>query len=149
MTRHDEILKIMRESCIRDLEANAYWLTPAERDELRRMKKDYHAEVRNRNLHPTLVIPGRGWEIRGPLTVAQVEQESLEELRKSQREDVPPVPFGFINDRWNELKSQYEEGDELYFFRSDKRSWLDLCGEQGYVLIRKNELLDLLVTVIN
>ena len=149
VSRHDEVLMIMRQQMIHDLETNADWLPPAERRELARLKKDYDAEVRDRDAHPTLVIPGRGWVIRGPLTISQVEQESLKYLREQPRKDVPQVPFGFMGDRWVELKSKHRDGDELYFYRSDQRSWADLCGCQGYVLIRKDEMIDGIVTVIN
>jgi hypothetical protein len=139
----------MREATLRDLENNAYWLKPEEHDELRRLKKDFYAEVSDRNAHPTLVIPGHGWQIRGPLTIAQVEQESLEHLQKSPRKDVPLVPFGSLNKEWTELKNKYQNGDELYFYRSDQRSWRDLCGTQGYVLIRGNEEIGGIVTLMN
>lgn len=132
-----------------DLEVDAYWLTPAERNELDRLKNDYNAEVRDRSAHPTLVIPGRGWETRGPLTVPQVEQESLEELSKSPRKDIPQVPFGFLGERWTEIKNKFRDGDELYFYSSDRRSWLDLCGIRGYVLIRKDKIIDEIVTAMN
>jgi len=153
--RQDEIRKIMRKSRIHNLETNAHWLTAAERDQLRRMKKDYYAEVRDRDSHPTLVIPGRGWEIRGPLTVEQVKEELLELHKESSRirEKVYGPTKRFEDSdagaHWGPFQNMYREGDEIYFFRSDERSWLNLSGEQGYVLIRKNEMLYSLVTAIN
>jgi hypothetical protein len=149
MAKHEAVLRIMRDADIRDLESNAPWLTTGERAELRRLKRDYYGEVRNRDVHPTLVIPGRGWQIRGPLMIAQVEEESLEDVRKSERKDIPLVPFGFLGDEWLKLKSRYQEGDEFYFFRSDERSWADLCGHEGYVLIHGNEQIGQIVTSMN
>jgi len=85
-------------------------------------------------------------EIKGPLTIAEVENESLENLSKTDRKDIPKVPFGFMNDRWNQFKSKYQEGDELYFFTSDEKSWAALYGRQGYAIVRKNQIINVIVT---
>ena len=149
MTRHDEVRKAMRSYWIHSYETanDMYWSSAAERrkilTELRKMKKDYHYELNDRNF--PLTVPGPGWGIRGPLTIAQVEQESLEETTKSPH--VPQVPFGYANDKWNKLKSQYKDGDEFYFFAADSRRYFQ--GTAGYVLIRDNELVDLIVTGIS
>lgn len=88
-------------------------------------------------------------DIRGPLTVAQIEKETIEELKKAGRKDVPLVPYGFINDRWNQFKSKYEEGDELYFFTSDQTSWSGLYGREGHVIIRKNRVIDMIISKLS
>jgi len=148
MTRHDEIRKIMRDHWIHEFETeglNVLWFG-AERKkvirELRKMKKDYYYELSDPNI--SLSVPGPGWAIRGPLTIAQIEQKALEEIRESP--DVPQVPFGYENDNWNKLKSQYKDGDEFYFFASDDFSWRYTYGEAGYVLIRDNQIVGLKVT---
>jgi len=70
-------------------------------------------------------------EVRGPTTVEEVEKEELDYILKSIRKDVPKVPFGFWNDRWNKFKSKYQDGDEIYYFMSEKkvgglwREWQD------------------------
>jgi len=154
MARHNEIRKIMREHYIGDLEKDAY-LTDEEHNELVRLKKDYYADVKNRESHPTLVVPGRGWEIRGPLSIDQFEKELIElyEEASTIRKKVYNLNEKFENSEigtdFARFKSQYKKGDEIYFFKSDKRSWIDLCGEEGYVLIRKNKFVDRLVTAIN
>ena len=150
MTRHDEIRKIMRNHWIHLYETEDFYFWSAEErkknfSELRKMKKDYHYELSDPNLN--LTIPGPGWAIRGPLTIAQVEQKSLEKIRESP--DVPQVPFGYQNDNWNKLKSQHKDGDEFYFFGSDPVSWAYLRGELGYVLIRDNEIVGWIVTNIS
>ena len=38
------------------------------------------------------------WEISEPLSIAEVEQASLEKMRD--HPDAPQVPFGYINDGW-------------------------------------------------
>ena len=149
MTRHDEIRKIMRSYWIHKYETeglNVLWSAAEHKKilgELSKMKKDYYYELSDPNIH--LLIPGPGWIIRGPLTIAQVEQESLEEIRKYP--DVPQVPFGYENDKWKKLKSQYRDGDEFYFFAANVQSWVFPHGMAGYVLIRGNEILGLKVTV--
>lgn len=144
MTRHDEIRKIMRDHWIHQYETgDFYWLSTNQRKkelhELRKMKKDYYYKPNDPNI--ILDIPGPEWYIRGPLTIEQVEQESLEKIKKSSRNDVPQVPFGFQNDKWIKFKSQYKDGDELYFFGSELT--------RGYVLIHKNNVVDTIVTDVS
>ena len=52
-------------------------------------------------------------------------------------------------DDWVRLRSNYREGDEFYFFRSDERSWAYLRGGEGYILIRGNEEVGRIVTSMN
>ena len=147
MTRHDEIRKIMRNHWIHEFETvdDTYWSSAAERRkvlaELRKMKKDYYYESSDPNL--PLYVPGPGWAIRGPLTIAQIEQESLQRIRLSPNPDVPQVPFGYDNDQWNTLKSQYKDGDELYFFGLYPHPPY-FFGMSGYVLIRGNQIVGLM-----
>jgi hypothetical protein len=133
----------MRSNWIHNYETgDFYWWSAEERKrnlrELRKMKKDYYYELSDPNI--ALYVPGPGWAIRGPLTIAQVEQESLQQIRLAP--DVPQVPFGYDNDKWNELKSQYKDGDEFYFFGLDPRPPY-FYGTSGYVLIRGNQVLGL------
>lgn len=88
-------------------------------------------------------------EVRGPMTIEEVEKESLDELSKSSRQDIPKLPFGFMNDSWNEFKDKYQDGDEIYFFTSDKRSWRALYGRGGYVIIREDQIIDIIVTSLS
>jgi len=142
--RQHEVLKIMRAYFI-NLYENSSSLSTKKLRELRRMKKNYYYKLSDQDL--TLTVPGPSWEIRGPLTIEQVEQESLEEM--SQYPDVPQVPFGYANEKWIELKSQYKDGDEFYYFKSDRLSWAYLRGRSGNVLIHNNEVVNMLVTEIN
>jgi len=159
MKRRHEIRRIMRESMIDDLlETNASWLTAAERYELRRMKKDYYYKPRNHNSNPAFVIPGQGWEIRGPLTVAQVEEELIEshesykellKIRGVAHYAIERFEETEKGKDWGQFKGKCREGDELYFFTSDKRSWGNLMGVRGYVIIRKDKIAHTIVTGIN
>ena len=152
MARHDEIRKIMRNHWINSYETGDFYRWSAEErkeilSELDKMKKDYYYELSDPNI--LLTVPGPSWGIRGPLTLTQVERESLEEIRKGKRKDTPQLPFGFQNDNWIKLKSQYKDGDEFYSFASDEFSWRNFNGKAGYILIHNNEVIGGIVTVIN
>jgi hypothetical protein len=94
-------------------------------------------------------FPDITFEVRGPLPIAQVEQESVERMGYSARTDVSAVAFGFQHARWVELKGKYAPGDKLYYFTSDERSWRHLFGIEGYVLARDDEIVDTIVTRMN
>lgn len=142
--RHDEIRKIMRNHWIHLYETEDFsWMPTEERNkdlhELSKMKDNYHYELIDPNIN--LTIPSPEWAIRGPLTMAQVEEESLEIIMESPK--APQVPFGYRNDNWNKLKSQYKDGDEFYFYASDPASSKYFYVESGYVLIRDNQVIGL------
>ena len=144
MTRHDEIRKIMRDDWIHEFETvdDTYWSSAEVHrkvlSELRKMKKDYYYKSSDPNIPD---IPGPAWAISGPLTIEQIEQKSLERIREYP--DVPQVPFGYENDKWNELKSQYKDGDEFYLYSLDPRDSPSYYGTAGYVLIRDNQIVGL------
>jgi hypothetical protein len=146
MTRHDEIRKMLRNHWIHEFETvdDTYWSSAEEHKkairELRKMKKDYYYKSSDPNIPD---VPGPAWIIRGQLTIEQIEQKSLERIRMSPSPDVPQVPFGYENDKWNKLKSQYKDGDEFYFFALDPRSSPSYYGTSGYVLIRDNQIVGL------
>ncbi len=87
-------------------------------------------------------------DIRGPLTVAEVEQELFGAPVDASSIMSPPLRDMF-KEKWLRLKSSFEEGDELYFFRSDKTSWSQLRGREGYVLVREDKIVSRLVTRMN
>jgi hypothetical protein len=95
------------------------------------------------------------FQARGPLSVAEFEQELIREHDESNRirERMNDPTVGFADSEigrdYVRFKSKYRQGDELYFFESDLRSWTDRRGMQGYVLIRGDRLVDGIVTVIN
>ena len=89
-------------------------------------------------------------EVRGPLSIEQVEEESLrsslEWFCEYVREDIPKVPFGFINDTWLRFKMRLCGTDKIYYFISEKDSWAVLCGCAGYALIREGQVVDIIIT---
>jgi hypothetical protein len=90
----------------------------------------------------------RQYQVRGPLTVAQVERElfgrPLDPNRVTGASGNPD-----FDKAWQKIRSNYEKGDELYFVESDRGSWRRLNGRRGYVLIRQNRIVDGLTTFLN
>jgi hypothetical protein len=86
-------------------------------------------------------------DFEGPLNIEDVEKEHLVILKRNGREDT--VPFGYINKEWKRLKRNYKTGAELYHFRTDKGSWLVLCGQDGYVLIRNKRIIGEIISSCN
>jgi hypothetical protein len=86
----------------------------------------------------------RGYSISQPLTVAEIEAKSLEELQNAPHR-CPRVPFGYINAHWIRLKDQIQPGDEILFISSTEKSVHIL---EGYILVRKNKIIDMFVMSI-
>jgi len=91
---------------------------------------------------------GRTYDVRGPLTLAQVELEVFGRPFESAGIDGMPGSTDF-GKAWDKFRGSYATGDEFYFVESDQRSWAQLAGWRGYVLIRKNEVVDSLTTFLN
>ncbi len=72
--------------------------------------------------------------IRGPLTVEEVEKELVVECTEGVVHEMYGGPI------WYKLKAELKDGDELYFYRSDRESWAQLRGSEGYVAIRGNKV---------
>ena len=60
-----------------------------------------------------------------------------------------PVAFGFQNAEWLEFIAKMQDGDELWRFTSSAGSWEHLCGRAGIALVRRGEIVDSIVTVMN
>ncbi len=78
-----------------------------------------------------------------------VEEEERKHMVKNDELGSEPVPFGFINKRWLELKTQIQEGDELWEFSSSAESWKHLAGRSGLCIVRKGRIIASLVTLMN
>ena len=91
-------------------------------------------------------VPGWLVEIKGPLTREQAGKMYREQLvRRNSR--------GWLVERerehWQPFRDSYQEGDEIYYFRSERSSWAWLDGCEGYVLIRRDQIIDHVVTLMN
>jgi hypothetical protein len=88
-------------------------------------------------------------EVRGPMTIEEVEKKYIEKLSNSSRKDIPKLQLGFVNGRWDEFKDKYQDDSEIYYFISEKNSWRVLYGRAGYVLIESENIIDIIVTSAN
>lgn len=88
---------------------------------------------------------GRRYEVRGPLTIVQVEVEVFGRPLNSGDMAGLLASDSFAK-VWNEFTNSYEAGDEFYLVQSDKRSWAKLAGSRGYVRMRKNTVVSRVVT---
>lgn len=93
-------------------------------------------------------LTGSNFHVRGPLTICKVEEQLFGTPWDSEatRRTYGSTERGKV---WGTIESKYKEGDELYFFTSDQRSWAELRGMRGYALIRKDQVVDLMVTFLN
>lgn len=80
------------------------------------------------------------------LTVQDIE---VEHCVRHERFGPDPVPFGFLNDRWQALLAKMEAGDELWEFSSPPEMWQRLMGMAGVALVRNGDVVDSIVTALN
>lgn len=85
------------------------------------------------------------WKLGEELTIEQIEVANLYEDDGR----VPHVPFGFGNPDWLGFKAQVQPGNKLHLFESSPKSWRNLAGRAGYLLLRGNEVVDTFVTIMN
>ena len=95
-----------------------------------------------------------GWYVSSPMTAEEIEQSALEQLKEfyrgsNTRKDIPMVPFGFANYKWNEFKSKVQQGDEIRKISAPKEYWQRLEGWEGYVLVRQGIVVWKMMTLIN
>lgn len=90
------------------------------------------------------VIP-KGW-LKKKTTIEKAEQDHLV---TDKRLGPKPVPFGFINDRWEKFKAGIRIGDELWEFVSPAESWDKLAGRAGFCIVRQGRIIDAIITRLN
>jgi hypothetical protein len=90
------------------------------------------------------VIP-KAW-LKKKTTVEQAERKNLV---SDKRLGPKPVPFGFINDKWQKFTSGIREGDELWEFESSAESWGALAGRAGFCIVRRGNIVDAIITKMN
>lgn len=81
----------------------------------------------------------RAW-LREKRTVAQIERFALSQIDAARRElpgiDIPRMPFGKENYRWEEFKRALRPGDEIWEFQSPQELWDQGQGKVGFVALR-------------
>jgi hypothetical protein len=78
-----------------------------------------------------------------------VEEAEASHLVSDDRLGPFPVPFGWINARWNKLVAQIMPGDEIWEYTSSPESWANMMGRAGIVLVRQGEIIDDFITKMN
>jgi len=78
-----------------------------------------------------------------------IEECETKNLVEDKRLGTTPVPFGFINHLWLNLKRKIQEGDELWEYCSPPETWENLCGREGVCLVRGEEIIDRIITKMN
>jgi hypothetical protein len=78
-------------------------------------------------------------------------REELEAENMTHREDLwpAPIPFGFLNDKWQQLLALQQPGDELWTYSSSRDSWANLCGRAGVALVRNGVVVAQFMTSMN
>jgi hypothetical protein len=87
-------------------------------------------------------------DVRGPLSVTEWEKGPPSDIDR----DVSRDRFPWIRPGSRILEGfrrQLQQGDLIYFFRSDKTSWAGLYGREGYVAIRGGEIVACAITRFN
>jgi len=86
------------------------------------------------------------FEYRYIVTVREAEENNL---IYNDSFDVNPLPFGFMNKKWEELKLKIQEGDKLIEYRTSEKSWEHMSGREGIWLVRDSKLIDQIITEMN
>jgi len=84
--------------------------------------------------------------VRGPLTVKDAQKELTQDAERASSRGLRIVPGG---PEWEALKAKLKRGDKLYFYKTDRQSWRELRGREGYVAIRGNEVIGDFLTIMN
>jgi hypothetical protein len=90
------------------------------------------------------VIP-KAW-LKQKTTVEKAEKDHLVTDR---RLGSKPVPFGFINARWEKFKAGIRTVDEIWEFESSGESWDKLAGRAGLCIVREGRIIDAIITRMN
>jgi hypothetical protein len=75
--------------------------------------------------------------------------EGLSRMEISKSPDVPQVPFGYMNEKWQAFKMKYNKGDCLVHFTTSEAAWKRLAGLEGYAILRGKKVIDVFVVRIN
>jgi regulation of enolase protein 1 (concanavalin A-like superfamily) len=88
--------------------------------------------------------------VRGPLSLVEVEQESLavilRSIAKDGRTDALRIPFGDQYSEWQRFQAQVRTGDLVYGFTSEDAAWQAQKGSEGYALIRGGQVVTVILT---
>lgn len=92
-------------------------------------------------------IFGEGTRVEGPFSIEQAEKDNMITVEKDDKSVA--LPFGYTNDKWEALKAQYQNGDQIYKFSTSPESWKNHAGREGYSLIRGDQVIAEIITLMN
>jgi len=81
---------------------------------------------------------------KGPITVEEfdiemgINDEKIEEI-KNERFKRELMHF----------RGNYKPNDEIFYFTSDEKSWGALIGTAGYIIVRENKIIAIIITCLN
>jgi hypothetical protein len=87
----------------------------------------------------------RDW-LTKKVTVAEAESAHLV---RDDNLGPDPVPFGFMNQEWQQMIAGMQPGDELWEFSSPADTWQHLCGRAGFAVVRNGNPIASIVTCMN
>ena len=86
--------------------------------------------------------------ISAPMAIKDIEKKETVEIVKDGKHQ--SVPFGALKKDWEKMLEAYNRRTDCFVhFRTGERSWKSLSGREGYLHIRKNEVVDAILTRIS
>jgi len=86
-------------------------------------------------------------EITVAESVSEIEKKHTTIIYIDGKEKI--IPFGYINSRWEKLKSLRKEEDCIVYFNTGPETWEEFMGSRGYILLRNGEPIYVMVTATN
>ena len=90
---------------------------------------------------------GSDTSLDGPLSITEVEKRNLVPIEKDGQKIT--VPFGFVNDKWLEIKAEMKKGDKIFEFSTGPDSWAHLAGRAGVIVLRGEFVVGTVITTMN
>ncbi len=92
-----------------------------------------------------------GWRISAPVSVDEAEEKALRDIEIARRtnKNIPLVPFGYQQSKWEGFKKLLKKDEKLIFISSPESHWKKLRGTEGYAIIRNNKVAYYFRTFVN
>jgi hypothetical protein len=90
-------------------------------------------------------------ESKDPRVIRLREMASLELSDENKQKLLDrSEPFRkWVEERWKPFVALMLPGDELWRFRSPAQTWANLAGRAGYAIVRDDEIVHSLITLLN
>ena len=108
------------------------------------LKKEKQKEISREYVKEKMVK--MGYEVKGPYTWEQVEAIKNKEA-ESFPNFVERLPFGFIHDKWLDLRRKSKLGDDFFWYSGINSKVKGLRRESGYILVRNGKVLGKIVSL--